>query len=302
MKGDRRAVHAAFRSDFWFHAVNYVVLTIGFLLVLYPLYFVVIASFSDPRAVSSGRVWLVPLDVTGEGYRRIFRDPMILIGYRNTIIYTVGGTALNLLFTLTAGYVLSRPSLVGRALLMKLIVFTMLFSGGLIPRYLVIRQLGMLNTAWAMMIPQLVSVMNLIIARTFFQFTIPNELHEAAVMDGCGQTRFFVSVAVPLSGALISVMTLFYGVAHWNRFFDALVFLRSPDRYPLQLVLRSILIQAEVSSEMMGEDPESLADQARAAELIKYGMIIVSSVPFLALYPFLQKYFVKGVMIGAIKG
>lgn len=301
-KTQRGARTTSLFRDRVFDVLNYVLLTLALLAVMYPLYFIVIASFSDPELVNSGQVWLIPRGITLIGYERILQDSSIWTSYRNTILYTVLGTTLNLTFTLTAGYVLSRRNLLGRNVFMGLIVFTMLFHGGLIPRYLLIRSLGMLDTIWAMTIPKLVFVWNLIVCRTFFQSTIPDELHEAAVMDGCSNLRFFASVVVPLSSALISVMVLFYGVAHWNTFFDALIFLRRPELYPLQLVLREILIQAQMSTEMMGEDMETLAEQQRLGDLIKYGTVIAASGPLLVLYPFLQKYFVKGVMIGALKG
>ena len=285
-----------------FDAANYIILTLFFLAVAYPLYFVIIASFSDPNMVNAGNVWVLPKGITFLGYKKILEDSSIWIGYRNTVLYTIFGTALNLVFTLSAAFVLSRKKLIGRTLFMGFILFTMLFSGGLIPRYLLVRDLGMLNTVWAMVIPKLVLVWNLIIARTFFQNTIPEELQEAAVMDGCSNLRFFISIALPLSTALISVMVLFYAVSHWNSFFDALIFIKNRDLYPLQIILREILIQNQMTTDMLAEDMDSLADQQLMGDLIKYGTIIIASAPLLILYPFLQKYFVKGVMIGAIKG
>jgi putative aldouronate transport system permease protein len=292
---------ASFR-DRIFDTVNYIILSSFFLLVVYPLYFVIIASFSDPTLVNAGKVWILPQGITLLGYSKILQDVSIWIGYRNTLFYTVLGTALNLAFTLTAAFALSRKKLPGSSLFMGLILFTMLFSGGLIPRYLLVRDLGMRNTIWAMMIPKLVLVYNLIIAKTFFQYTIPDELQEAAVMDGCSNIRFLISIVLPLSSALISVQLLFYAVAHWNSFFDALIFLSDRKLYPLQIVLREILVQNQLTTQMMESDMDSLAEQQLLGDLIKYGTIIVASAPLLVLYPFLQKHFVKGVMIGAIKG
>lgn len=288
-------------SDRVFDGVNYAVMAVALLVVLYPLYFVVIASFSSPEAVYAGDVWLLPRDVTVEGYERIIADRYIWSGYRNSVIYTVLGTAVNLALTIPAAYALSRRDFVGRNLITILMAFTMFFEGGLIPRYLVVRGLGMIDTIWAMILPNAVMVWNVVVTRTFFQSTLPNELYEAAVMDGCSNTRYFVSVVLPLSTAVIAVMCLFYGVFHWNSFFDALMFLRDRDRMPLQMILRDILISAQVEA-AMAEDADSVIEQQRIADLVKYGVIIVASVPVLVLYPFLQRYFNKGVLVGSIKG
>ena len=290
-------------SDRVFNAVNYVFLTGMLLAVAYPLYFMAIASFSDPHLVNNGKLWLFPKGITFEGYRRIFGDSRIWTAYLNTTIYTLGGVSVNLLVTIPAAYALSRRDLWGRNLVMVLFTFTLLFGGGLIPTYLIIRSLGVLNTRWVMIIPNAVAVWNLIIARTFFQTTVPPDLLDASRMDGASNLRFFVSVVIPISPAIIAVLALFYGVGHWNAFFEALIYLKDPELYPLQLVLRSILIMNESAAEMMeSSDPDTVAEQQRIIEVIKYGLIMVASVPVLLLYPFLQKYFVKGVMIGALKG
>ena len=290
-------------SDRVFNAVNYVFLTVMLLAVAYPLYFMAIASFSDPHLVNNGKLWLFPKGVTFEGYRRIFSDSRIWTAYLNTTIYTLGGVSVNLLVTIPAAYALSRRDLWGRNLVMVLFTFTLLFGGGLIPTYLIIRSLGVLNTRWVMIIPNAVAVWNLIIARTFFQTTVPPDLLDASRMDGASNLRFFVSVVIPISPAIIAVLALFYGVGHWNAFFEALIYLKDPELYPLQLVLRSILIMNESAAEMMeSSDPDTVAEQQRIIEVIKYGLIMVASVPVLLLYPFLQKYFIKGVMIGALKG
>ena len=290
-------------SDRVFNAVNYVFLTVMLLAVAYPLYFMAIASFSDPHLVNNGKLWLFPKGITFEGYRRIFGDSRIWTAYLNTTIYTLGGVSVNLLVTIPAAYALSRRDLWGRNLVMVLFTFTLLFGGGLIPTYLIIRSLGVLNTRWVMIIPNAVAVWNLIIARTFFQTTVPPDLLDASRMDGASNLRFFVSVVIPISPAIIAVLALFYGVGHWNAFFEALIYLKDPELYPLQLVLRSILIMNESAAEMMeSSDPDTVAEQQRIIEVIKYGLIMVASVPVLLLYPFLQKYFIKGVMIGALKG
>ena len=290
-------------SDRVFNAVNYLFLAVILLAVAYPLYFMAIASFSDPHLVNNGKLWLIPKGITFEGYRRIFGDSRIWTAYLNTTIYTLGGVCVNLLATIPAAYALSRRDLWGRNLVMVLFTFTLLFGGGLIPTYLIIRSLGILNTRWVMIIPNAVAVWNLIIARTFFQTTVPPDLLDASRMDGASNLRFFVSVVLPISPAIIAVLALFYGVGHWNAFFEALIYLKDPELYPLQLVLRSILIMNESAAEMMeAADPDTVAEQQRVIEVIKYGLIMVASVPVLLLYPFLQKYFIKGVMIGALKG
>ena len=293
----------AISSDRFFNLFSFVVLTLTLMIVLYPLYFLVIASVSSPDAIYSGSVWLLPRGLTFEGYSRIFADESILIGYRNSAVYTIVGTLISVTLTLTAGYALSRKDLVGRNVIMFFFVLTMFIDGGLIPRYLLIRDLGWFNTIWAMVVPNAVGVWNLIITRTFFQITIPEELREAASIDGASNIQFFIRVVLPLAGPIIAVMVLIHAVGNWNSFFDALIFLTREDMYPLQLVLRNILTQSEVTANAaMLTGVTSYADQQRVTELIKYGMIIVASAPMIILYPFLQRYFVKGMMIGAIKG
>ncbi|MGI8315922.1 carbohydrate ABC transporter permease [Halobacillus mangrovi] len=289
------------KEDIVFDVLNYVMLTIMLLAVLYPLYFIIIASISNPDRIYAGDVWLFPKDITFEGYKRIFQDSMIWIGYKNSIIYTVVGTALNVTLTLMAAYALSRKDLKGRTVILMVLVFTMFFSGGLIPTYLVVKNLGMVNTMWAMILPKAVAVWNIIVTRAFFQSTIPDALLEAAKMDGCSNTKFFTKIVLPLSKPIIAVMVLFYAVGHWNSYFDALIYLNDESLYPLQLVLRNILIQNEAAANMVS-DIGSYAAQQRISELIKYGVIIVATIPLLIIYPFVQKYFVKGVMIGGIKG
>jgi putative aldouronate transport system permease protein len=291
------------KGDLTFDFFNVTLMTLYALMVLYPLYFITISSISDPNAVYAGEVWLWPKDVTFEGYQRIFSDSLIWIGYGNTILYAAIGTAISIVLTLTAAYPLSRPDFYGRNVIMLVFVFTMFFSGGLIPTYLLVKDLGMVNTIWAMVIPNAVGVWNIIIAKTFFETSIPSDLREAAFMDGCSNTRFFFQIVLPLSKPIIAVMVLFHVVGHWNGFFDALIYLNDETKYPLQLILRNILVENQVSnSAAMMMDVESYAAKQRVAELIKYGVIIVSTIPLLILYPFLQRYFVKGVMIGSIKG
>ncbi|NLY17526.1 MAG: carbohydrate ABC transporter permease [Clostridiaceae bacterium] len=288
-------------SDRVFNIINNICLGIVFILVVYPIYFIVIASFSDPNYVSQGNVWLVPMGANLEGYKSIFKDPVILTGYKNSIVYTSVGTFINITVTILAGYALSRKDLVGRNAFMFLFTFTMFFSGGLIPTYLVVRKLGLINKIWALVLPNALSVYYLIIARTFFISNIPEELREAAVIDGCTNTRFFVSVVLPLSKAIVSVLSLFYAVVHWNSFFNAMIYIRDEDKYPLQFILRGILLENEMR-ESMTQTIGDASDIQNKADMIKYGVIIVASLPVLIAYPFAQRYFIKGMMIGSIKG
>ncbi len=273
-------------------------------LVIYPLIYILSASISDPIAVNSGKMWLYPMDVTWEGYLRVFQDNEIWRGYRNTILYTVLGTMIHLMVLLPCAYALSRSDLSGRTAIMLLFLFTMFFQGGLIPTFLVIKQLGMIDTMWALVIPNAVGVWAIIVARTFFQMNIPRELQEASQMDGCTDFGLFFRIVLPLSAPIIAVMALFNAVGHWNQYFNALMYLNNRDIFPLQLILREILIQQQMSTQMMmnGDDLELLLQHARIADIVKYAVMIVSSLPLLVAYPFVQKYFVKGVLIGSIKG
>ena len=289
------------REDIIFDVVNYSVLGIACVLVLYPLYFMIIASISDPNLVATGKVWALPKGFTLEGYKRIFNDGSIWRGYANSITYAGVGAIVSVCMTIAGAYPLSRKDFYGRNFFMIVFIFTMFFGGGLIPTYLLVKNLGMTNKLWAMVIPGAVSVWNLIIARTFFQSTIPDELREAASIDGCSDLSFFFRIVLPLSKPIIAVLALYTIVGQWNGYFDALIYLSKEKLYPLQLILRNILIQAEPEKGML-VDVETLMAKQRAKELLKYGVIMVSSLPLLIIYPFIQKYFVKGVMIGSIKG
>lgn len=271
------------------------------ILFLYPLLFVLSASVSDPLKVLGGELWLFPKGITFDSYRRIFQNNDIITGYRNTIMYTAVGTAINLIMTTLAAYPLSRKELSGKTAIIILFTVTMYFHGGLIPTYLVIKQLSLLNTFWVMVIPNAVAMFNVFVMISFFKSTIPEEIHEAATIDGCSHFKILYSIVLPLSYPIMAVMVLFYGVAHWNAYFNALIYLSSREMFPLQLIMREILVQNEMSS-MMEVGMETVAHQALLAESIKYALIVVSSLPFLLLYPFLQRYFVKGVLLGAIKG
>ena len=293
------------RGDQIFNGINIFILTIILILTFYPVLFVIIASISDPDLVNTGKVILIPKGISFDGYRNVFKDPRILTSYRNTIFYTVFGTTFNLIVTLPAAYALSRKDFIGRNFFTSLFMVTMFFGGGLIPTYLLIKNLRMLNTIWVMLIPGLTSMWNLVITRTFFETNIPSELKDAAEIDGCSNFRLFFSIVLPLSSAIIAVMALFFGVGHWNSYFNALIYLSNKKLFPLQLILREILVKSEFDAEMLligSHDAGALSDELKAAEQIKYTLIIVSTLPIMLVYPFIQKFFVKGVMVGAIKG
>ncbi len=269
-------------------------------LVLLPLIFVLSASFSDPDLVLRGKVLLWPKGFTLTAYRLVFENQDLWLGYRNTVFYTVVGTVINILMTVLAAYPLSRKNMKGRRILTLLILVTMYFNGGLIPTYLLVRNLGMDNTIWAVMIPVAISTYNLIVCKTFFEHTIPTEIYESAYLDGASNTRILLSIVLPLSKAILAVLVLYYGVEHWNSFFNALIYLRDKKLHPLQIVLRDILLLGQ--TEQMGSNDVGMGEKIKMAEAIKYGVIVVSSAPVLMLYPFVQKHFVQGVMIGAVKG
>ncbi|MDE6977014.1 MAG: carbohydrate ABC transporter permease [Lachnospiraceae bacterium] len=290
--------------DLSFRIVVTVITVSAFLFVLYPIYFVVIASFSDSTLVNQGQVILYPKGVSLYGYSQIFKKPEIWVGYKNTIIYSFFGTIFNLTVTLPAAYVLSRKDFAARGIVMKLFVITMYFNGGMIPTYMLIKDVGLLDSPLVMIIFGAVNVYNLIITRTFFETSIPDELYEAAALDGCSHFRYFSTVVLPLSKAVIAVIMLYYLVGHWNDFFSALLYLNSDKYQPLQIVLRNILL---LNQAMAGTTGASAGAGAGAyaqqfADQIKFGVIIVSTVPVLCVYPFIQKYFEKGIMIGAVKG
>jgi putative aldouronate transport system permease protein len=289
------------RGDRLFDLLNAAMLGIILLIILYPLYFVLIASVSDSMLVLQGKVWFWPKGLSFNVYYRVFQNQDILTGYRNVIAYTLIGTLVNLALTIMGAYPLSRRDFTGRNAILLILTFTMFFSGGIIPTYMIVRNLGLVNSFWALILPGAVSVWNLIIMRTFFQNTIPNDLQESAFMDGCSNFRLLWSIVLPLSMPVIAVVTLYYAVGHWNSYFQALIYLSDRSKYPLQMFLRELLIQNQMQN-MMETDSETMAQQAMIAEGLKYAVIVVSSLPILCLYPFLQRYFAKGVMIGAVKG
>ncbi|CEI82607.1 sugar ABC transporter permease [Oceanobacillus oncorhynchi subsp. incaldanensis] len=288
-------------SDRGFDWINTIFLLIILVLIVYPLIFVLSASISDPQAVSSGRMWLWPVDITFKGYERVFANDAIWLGYKNTIIYTFVGTAIHLFVLLPCAYALSRKELMAKKFILWFILFTMLFNGGLIPTYLVVQSLGMLDTMWAIIIPNVVGAWSILVARAFFQQSIPDQLVEASKIDGASDFYIFIRVVLPLSLPIIAVMALFHAVNLWNQYFNALIYLSDRDKYPLQLILREILVVNQMQLNDPGGSAESLVDQVKTAGLIKYAVIIVSSLPLLLVYPFVQRFFVQGVLIGSIK-
>jgi len=295
------------KSDKVFLAIVYFFLTLALVVVLYPLIYMVSASISTPKFVASGEMWLLPKGLTLDGYHLVLQNAKIWIGYRNTIFYTLLGTSINLVVTLPAAYALSRTDFIGRQFFMLMFLFTMFFSGGLVPSYLLVKELGFVNSMWALILPVSASVWNIIVARTFFHSTIPKELQEAAHMDGCTNMRLFFRIVLPLSAPIIAVMALFYGVMHWNSYFSALIYLNDETKYPLQMVLRQILVLQEMTAEttgaaISGDIAAAMNNKAEIAALVKYAVIIVSTLPIIVIYPFLQRYFVQGVMIGSVKG
>lgn len=294
-------------GDRAFVIINSTLLIFLFVIMLYPMIFVLSASISDPTMVSGGKMVLWPVGINFDGFKKLQDYGEIWLGYANTIFYTVVGTILNLAVTIPCAYALSRKDLAGRNIIMTYFIITMYFSGGMIPAYLNMRDLGLVNTRWVLLITGLVSVYNLIVSRTFFSSTIPWELHEAATLDGCSDFRMFTQIVLPLSKPIMVVLMLYYGVGHWNTYFDAMIYLRDRELFPLQLVLREILIQSQMvdsalSSAVDASETAALLRQQDAANQLKYVLIVVSTLPMLIIYPWLQKYFAKGVMIGSIKG
>ncbi|WP_314062648.1 carbohydrate ABC transporter permease [uncultured Vagococcus sp.] len=294
------------KTDKIFTGVVYVFLVLALIVVLYPLLYIISASISDPQLVNSGKMWLWPKNITFEGYKTIFENDSIWRGYLNTIIYTTLGTTINLIVTLPCAYALARVDFYGRKLFMNFLIVTMFISGGLIPSYLIVKGLGMNNTIWALLIPNAASVYNIVVTRTFFQSTIPREMEEAAIIDGCTDFNLFFKIVLPLSMPIVAVMALFYGVGHWNSYFSALIYLSDKALYPLQMVLREILVLQDLSSSQVGNMSASMAEmlysKQQLVQVIKYGVMLVSTLPIIVAYPFLQKYFVKGVMVGSLKG
>ena len=292
-------------TSFWdrmYMAVTLTILTVMLMVVAFPLIYVISSSFSSPEAVGNGRVVLLPVDPGIEGYRAVFTTPRIWRGYRNSIFYTFFGTLINLAMTMLAAYPLSRRDLKVRKFVNLMFSFCMIFGAGMIPSYLLVRDLGLLNTVWAMLIPGAMSVYNVIIARTYIQSSVPHELYESASLDGCTDFRYLWQIVLPLSKPIIAVLTLWYAVGHWNSYFNAMIYLRDQSLAPLQIVLRNILIVEDMDSLEMMNNINNFLDKQYMKNLYQYSLIIVASAPVMMLYPFIQKYFVKGIMLGSLKG
>lgn len=287
-------------ADKAFGAVVAAIVAFAVFITLYPLLFVLSASISNPMEVFQGNVWLLPKGINFEAYKQVFSNQKIWSGYRNTIFYTCLGTLIAISLSISAAYPLARRKLYGKKFFMTYFMITMFFNGGMVPTYLIVQKLGLYNTVWAVILVNMVTVYNIIVAKTFIQSTIPEELYEAAEIDGCGDIRVFFKLVLPLSAPIIAVLTLFYGVAYWNNYFNGLIYVGSSDRYPLQLILRDILLSNATSE--MADAMETDINKLMVSESLKYAVVVVSSVPMLVLYPFLQKFFVKGVMIGSVKG
>jgi len=288
------------RADKVFTTLVIVLMLLVCLVIVYPLYYVVLASITDPVIVNSGKVLLYPENLYLNGYQTTLKYTPLWTAYGNTILYTVVGTIVSLVATIPAGYSLSRSDLPGRRGLIFVFTFTMFFGGGIIPLYLTIRNLGIYNSIWAMVLPVAVSAYNLIVCRSFFESSVPGELLEAAKVDGCSDFKFFFQIAIPISSTIIAVMALFYATAMWNQFFNALMFLQDDNKMPLQVVLRNLVLMNQANQ--MGASGDEMVTKQKLAEQLKYCIVVVAAAPLLVVYPFIQQYFAKGVTIGAVKG
>ena len=288
-------------GDKIFIILIYILLAVIMLVVFLPLVYIVSASFSDPQAVISNEVWFLPVRPTLRGYQAVFKNRNILTGFANSFYYMIVGTLVNIVMTVMCAYPLSRKEFTARNKVAMIFVFTMYFSGGLIPTYMLVNSLGLVNTRWSMIIPSAMSTYNMIICRTYFVNSIPDELYEAGQLDGCTPFKYLLRVVVPLSKPILAVLVLYYGVAKWNSYFDAMIYLKNQTMVPLQIVLRDILILNQVDYTMVS-DASAIAAQRGLTDLLKYSTIVVASLPVLCIYPFVQKYFVKGVMVGSVKG
>ena len=287
--------------DKTFDIINYILMGIILFIVMYPLYFVIIASFSDPTYVNAGQTLLWPRGITFEGYQRAMEYPAIMTGYKNSIIYTFLGTLINIIVLIPASFALARKELVGKKLLTTLCLFCMYFHGGTVPTYLLIKNLGMFNTIWAMVLPGAFSVGNMIICRSFFVSNVSEELYESVKIDGGNYFTFFFKIVLPLSKAIIAVMVLYHALGHWNTYLSVLYYMRDPEMYNLQLVLRNLTSNLSTGAMEM-VDAQYAASAEKLKELVKYSTILLAALPMIILYPFVQKYFVQGVMIGSVKG
>lgn len=290
-------------SDTIFDVVNLGVMCLLLIIFIWPMWFVLIASFSDPNQLWLGNVIFWPKGFTLEAYEKLLEYTDIWIGYKNTILYTVVGTLVNLILTVTLAYPLSRKDFLPRKFIMIMLVITMYFSGGLIPTYLVVKNLGMVNSFWAMIIPGAISTYNVLVVRTYFVNSIPNELHEAAKLDGANNIQFFGKIALPLAKPVVAVVGLYYAVGHWNDYYTALIYLYDKEKFPLTCFLKNLIIDTSTAMQgSFGSSASEMESMIRLAQSLKYSTIIVAVIPMLIVYPFVQKFFVKGVMIGSIKG
>ncbi|MCQ2419979.1 MAG: carbohydrate ABC transporter permease [Clostridia bacterium] len=288
-------------SDRVLYAIVDVLLILILLVVAYPIIYVISCSFSSASAVSSGQVLLWPVQPSVDGYKLVFSYKTVWTGLKNSLFYTIVGTTFNMILTTLAAYPLSRPHFQGKAVYTGLFLFTMIFTAGMIPKYILMSKLHLINTRWALVLSGGISVYNMIIVRTYFRSSIPAELYEAAHLDGCSEWQCFLNIALPLAKSVLSVITLYYAVAHWNSYFNAMLYVRESSLQPLQLVLRNILIASRVDLTQI-TDSELLERAAGMTDLLKYALIVITSIPVIAIYPLVQKYFEKGVMIGSVKG
>ena len=290
------------RGDVIFDTINHLIMLLLLIIIIYPIYFIVLASVTDPDIVNAGKLVLFPHGFYTDGYKSAFGYAPLWQGYRNTIVFMVVCTLISTTATVTAGYAVSRKDLWGRSVIMKLFTFTMFFGGGLVPSFMLIKNLGLYDTIWALALPSAVSVYNMIVCRSFFEQTIPTELLEAAQLDGCNDFQFYFRIVIPLSTTIIAVMALFFGTGRWNAYFDSMIYFRTPSKMPLQIILRNLLLLDSSGTSNLFNDPEAMAAAQRRAAQMKYCVIVLSAAPMLIIYPFLQRYFVKGVMIGSVKG
>ena len=290
-----------FNSDTVFNIVHKLFMGLILILFAWPIWFLIISSVSDPYAITNGEVWLIPKGFQLEGFRKIFENKELFVAYRNSIVYTVGGTVINIVLTVCAAFTLSRMDFWPRKFLTIMYIFTMYFGGGMIPYYLQIRDLGLMNSPWVMVIPNAINIFNVLILRSCFMYGIPKELEEAASLDGAGAPQLLMKIYLPLSKATLAVLVLYYAVGHWNDYVSALLFLTDREILPLQSILREILVMSDYMSRG-SMNAAAVAEMMRTGGIIKYGVIIISTIPVMIMYPFVQKYFVKGVMVGAVKG
>ncbi|MGN1071033.1 MAG: carbohydrate ABC transporter permease [Candidatus Fimadaptatus sp.] len=290
-------------ADRVYMGITEVILWFMLIIILIPLIYVVSSSFSSPEAVGNGKVFLWPVDLSLKGYEAVFTTPKVWVGFRNSVFYTAVGTTINIIVTMLAAYPLSRRDLKGRGFVMAMFTFTMLFGGGMIPTYLLVRDLGMINTVWAMLLPGAMSVYNVIIARTYIQSSIPFDLYESASLDGCTDDRYLIKIVLPLAKPIIAVLVLWYAVGHWNSYFNAMIYLRDANLLPLQIVLRNFLIVEDMNGAAISNmTMDEYMDKLYLKNLYQYSLIVIASAPVMMLYPFIQKYFVSGIMLGSLKG